>query len=222
MKTIALLTMLLACTSAAWAQDWQTGGKWVNHNLPADPAHAPLNLTFQLPEYVVRLAASEIPQWKHSASDSDYFQVLFGGHDPRVLRASVPQMTDAQATQELYQRTLKSLQEEPKRYRVIQTDYLVEGPAGRVVRGILYEELDTAEDVRLQRRVLEEALASLPPAEREVEIRRNLEALAQDLTYHLAAFASGKKVTVTVHFTKQALESKKTIMDRLFASLKVQ
>jgi len=222
MKLMALLTMLLACTTAAWAQDWPTEGRWVTHTLPADRNHAPLNLTFELPDYIARLAASEIPQWKHNANDSDYFQVLFGGHDPRILRASIPQMDDARATQQLYERTLKSLRQEPERYRNLQTDHRVGGPDGQTVRGILYEEIDTSEDLKLQRRILEEALSSLPPAEREKEIQKNLEALAMDQTLHLDAFALGKKVTVTVHFTKQSQEAKKKIADRLFASLKVR
>lgn len=214
-----ILMLLLALTSNAWAAPWSVDGKWVSHDLPADRAENPLAVRFSLPDYVTRHAKSSIPQWNYMSDDAgDYFQVLFGGHDPVVLRASDPTMTDAQATEALYQRTLAEVRQETERYRLVDAAFPVKGAA----KALLYEEVDSPSDVAVQRQALEEAFASLPPAEREREIQKNLAELASKRNFHLAAFAAGKKLLVTVHFTKQQGDAKKQILDRFLRSLEVR
>ncbi len=218
MQNVYLAILFLACTTTAWAQ-WGTGGNWVRHTLPSDPACVPLKVSFELPDYIVRSKSSEIPQWKHFTGDLDYFQVLFGGHDPRIVRASIPDMTDQEADRHLHERTLKQIQEKPETYRLLNSDLKVRTTDGTQVRALMYQEMDSSEDLALQRKVLSEALASLPPAEREAEIRKNLDALSQELTFHVAAFAQGKKLLITFHFTRNDAEAKKKIMDRFLTSL---
>jgi hypothetical protein len=217
-QNLYITLLFLACTTTAWAQ-WGASAPWVRHTLPSDPAYVPLKVSFELPDYMARSASSEIPQWKHFTGDLDYFQVLFGGHDPKIVRASDPDMTDEEANQVLRERTLKQIAEKPETYRLLDAAFQIRSADGARVPAILYQEVDSSEDVALQRKVLSEALASLPPAEREVEIRKNLDALSQDVTFHLAGFARGKKLLVTVHFTKTNAEAKKEILNRFLASL---
>jgi len=217
-QNIYIALLFLACTTTAWAQ-WSSSAPWTRHTLPADRTYVPLKVSFELPDYIARSASSEIPQWKHFTGDLDYFQVLFGGHDPKIVRASAPDMNDEEANRVLRERTLKRIAEKPETYRLLDANFKILSANGASVPAILYQEVDSSEDVALQRKVLSEALASLPPAEREIEIRKNLDALSQDVTFHLAGFAQGKKLLVTVHFTKNNAEAKKEILNRFLASL---